>query len=76
MTGHSDRSKHGYEAPHSAPVFSRPPRVLTRAEVAGFAEMEAKANTLYGHGDQPSDWYWTNELAKLDASLAITGSAA
>lgn len=75
-TPHSNRAEHGWSPVPEIVVTARPGRVLTRAEIAGLAEMEAKINYLLNHGDQPSDHYWQNELAKLDAALATQGAAA
>jgi hypothetical protein len=73
---HNDRTRHGWTCPTTVTVTARPARVLTRAEVAGFAASETKINALYAHGDRPSDWFWRDTLARMDAALATQGAAA
>lgn len=76
MTPHGDKSKHGWSPVPEIKVTRCAGRVLTRGEVAGLADQERKINALLNHGDQPSDRYWQNVLAAIDAALATQASAA
>lgn len=69
-------STRGYALAPVVTVAPSAPKVWSRAELAGLAEQERSINRLYGHGDGPSDWFWTRKLAEMDAALATHGAAA